>query len=323
MNPGYCKKANSVCSAVSFKDLVDKPYRYIPTLFKIQKALYDVKARSFNVVPLSSYKLYHIQLTMSGIHELMQRVRGNRAGDVGRNFIEDPDVPAEESLKRSNFSAHKRLHCEKLFKLERYEKPNKTFYCFTTDGYQASITFESKIKPTALPGRLADGQMPDADFLVGLDPGRRLLIAGVKRDIRPGANVDMKPNERTITTSTKEWHHRIHEHGRRDKLKKYTGKLEEKIAADRKRFNNTGPSHPNYKAYTRFELKWFVEKCKAYFTTKVAELKFEKYCAVRKAATDLAKEICPRFSTKNPTVPLKYVVFLGACIIHPDNPIKK
>jgi hypothetical protein len=89
--------------------------------------------------------------------------------------------------------------------------------------------------------------------LVGIDPGWRLAVGGVRLDkFYPPAPPAITP----IKISSKTFRHWTKEHVRREKLKKWSSELEDEIRERREALDNIGPSHEDFRKFTRFELEF-------------------------------------------------------------------
>lgn len=136
------------------------------------------------------------------------------------------------------------------------------FHSVSTDGIAVSVIMSKTKKVPALPRCFTEPNDPETDFRV--DPGYRLAFAGVRRDIRSGAETDLKKNEVNIKKTSKQWRNMTGANDRKQRLDAMTQPIESKIRREREQLNNIGPTSVDFVTWTRFELRWFMIKCKVY-----------------------------------------------------------
>lgn len=214
----------------SLMNLDQKPFKFIPLMFKMQEDLFIAGIKTFAVVPMNSHMVRYIDLTNTGLKELIQREKGLRLN------TKKPPLDPE-------FTANIRNHWRSLFKIEMFESEAKNvkFRSLSTDGFAVSVIMTRPKRLQQVAKTTMDPIEPQADFLIGLDPGYCLTIAGVSRDIGPEASQDMEKNEKIIKLSGKEWHELTGANKRKDRLEAMTGDLEAEIRAECERRDNIGP----------------------------------------------------------------------------------
>lgn len=147
------------------------------------------------------------------------------------------------------------------------------------------------------------------NVLIGIDPGARLPIAGVRIE---------EPKREHIKIKNTKFRSLTKEHDRRYRLKKMTNDILEKSKS------TISPNTKNYVIYTEHRLKWFKEKQNVFGQRKVARLKFKKFICVEEATYAVVRKIIygdrkPDKATRAATKPL---VCIGASKLAANSPIK-
>lgn len=282
--------------------LSKRPYQYIPLLYQMQEDFFRAGEPSFKVVPFRSHQMQHIDICNTGLEELFQREKGMTSGS--RKPRRDP-----------NFQATIRHQWSSLFKVELFEPQLSSmviFHGISTNGISLSVIMKrQKRTPTTPPKR----KTIDANFLLGIDPGYHLPVAGVQRDISGTTNPDSQQLQTPIKITSKEWHQATGVNTRKQRLEAMTANFEEDMSRERELLNNIGSTSPSFTIFTRFELKWFMRKCAIYQQDKITRIKLDKYSRTLSAAAKLANSLCP--------VGAKTILFWGAAVTSPNMQIKK
>jgi hypothetical protein len=196
-------------------------------------------------------------------------------------------------------------------------RPTERFNNITTNGIACGVVMSRpKQEATTTTQRLNHNEPinTECDFLVGIDPGVREVIGGVRRDIRGDAEPDLVKNEMRFLVHSRQWRDQTGANDRKLKLTAWTGELEKTIRSQRELLQNIGQFHPDFMTFTRFELSFFRTKCEAYFEDKVTRLGFDKIIRTEAAASQVANELCP--------AGFKTFVAFGDANVNPNLPIK-
>lgn len=270
---------------VSFKDLEEVPFKYIPLLYRLKADLVAAKAEAFNVVPCNKAKMKFVHYTNTGVAELVARY----CKDTGQVI---PPVNKLKPLAREIWI--------RFFHIEKFEneKAGKKFRGLLTNGIQANLLMDrpKKEKPfKSVRGstrnhrvKWARGKaLPAYDRIVANDPGKRLVIGAIAYNIETGEAEEIKLKSSTY----------LHKTGYKRMMrrhKRHSGKLEAFIAKKREALGNIGRAG-NYRDNTRFELSWMLARVLLYSQPKFRYMRFNFYRTKRRFIDRyVAKKICPR-----------------------------
>lgn len=186
---------------------------------------------TFKLIPLFHHSRMHIRYDSVALRDMLSRLNITRATDFDAN---------------RDWARH--------FNFKKLEKGKSEFnYSIQTDGVAISFQMHKLIKKgesepeqqqrekhvEAVRERLLAGKY---DSFIGLDPGFRLLVAGVRR-------TSDHQLDGLIKESSKQYRHDTKQFRRRHKLRKWSKDVEEKA------HSTLSPTNADFRAYTRHRLE--------------------------------------------------------------------
>jgi transposase len=174
---------------------------------------------------------------------------------------------------------------------------------FSTDGVTCCLHMSrtKRTEPTAVNSR----QISPADTYIGIDPGLRLFLGGVRVE---GGNPYAKANITNIKYKSSKYHHESGKASRSVKLKKWTKEQNE--------IEKTRPATQTWREYIVFALRHMNRLQSLFLPKKVTRLKFDAH--IRRDKT-IAKIIREEFIKDAPG---RVVVFFGDAKAAPNSPMK-
>ncbi|CAO1376712.1 unnamed protein product [Diamesa hyperborea] len=153
-------------------------------------------------------------------------------------------------------------------------KKNKKYSgSFSTDGVSVSVRYLREQKEPAPPTTLNLEALKDCkdQVWVGIDPGMRLFLGGV----RAVGDPYIKENVSTIKYKSAKYYHEFGSSSRKKKLESWTKRQAE--------IEKTRPAEQTWDEYIKFSLKHMTELQQLYLKRKVCRLRFDNY--IRRAET--------------------------------------
>lgn len=212
-------------------------------------------------------------------------------------------------ITQAPFIAIAPQYWNKFFRVEQFEKDKNgeayiRFRSFSTNGIAASLTLDKLVvenapcqRATMFPHHLdvfnaLRNPIPKFDAIVGLDPGVRLVVGG----LRLMSNVE---NQRELIKKKSRVLHYSNGHfARRKELQRWIKPVERDIFHQLQQLDEDdkiSPKSSDYIRYTHFHLSFFLRKIKIYTDHRITRHRFDFYIR-RERAIDLFldEEICPR-----------------------------
>lgn len=304
---------------IALEGLDKHPYKYVPLLYKLQQALTavgevgtgDKGRQSFVVVPVMKAKMRSIHLTGSALVEILTRYYGRIGVRIG----------AEQ---RKLMSANVRFMWEKFFKIEEFEKRNhdgsykKVFWHLTTNGVQASLIMKQQKDYQQHKLSMASTQQhnvllgenmklphhfPDFDYVMGIDPGVRLALGGIRYNVRTGARELIKIKSHKL-------HHDSGLNARNMREKAQSDELQKEISENREGLEylislerwerdghevsiHVGAEAFGYEEYTDFQLQFMERRINLYKRPVFRRLSFDSYIRRRETIDKTVSSLCP------------------------------
>lgn len=254
--------------------LQDEYYRYFRLLYYIQdfNTLYGLK--NFHLVPIYRHGRHHIRYDATSFKDLIRRVYGRHQWDAQRS-------------NEDNWRDY--------FNFNRLVRPNQTFpTSISTDGVAVSIYLTRPKPHVPQPKRKQRRIEQDEEMeeegqpitcFVGLDPGERDMFAGVVRFAdQPNRWYTIKCNANGFRGNSGHYERKRVRKKERNRIDSWYNRMASQVS----------PMSRDPEPYTRFHLKYFMNKQTVYSSKKCTYLRFRKYIGVHRAATRLAKSIAIR-----------------------------
>jgi hypothetical protein len=274
----------------SFQNLESRPLTLIPFLYWLQRIMSNAGVKSFVVVPRPSYQMRHIHITNTGLVGLFSAYctrtgqRGPTQKEIEANYrgywMKLFDIAQHEN-KRDDFRGICTNNVKVSILMERHVVVERARHTFGQEAPRGSLKshrvnlFNSRSKP-----------FPPCDRIIGLDPGRRLMVGGVSIDTHTGDEVDIKLSSKFVHQET----------GRSitmSKFRTWAGHLENVISISRAQAGNIGHTSHRVADNVRFELYWLSRRVNLYSDSKFRERKFTFYIKKRKFYDNYVSQLCP------------------------------
>jgi hypothetical protein len=278
---------------VSFRELKENPYKYIPFFYRLQRLFNEANVRSFHVVPRNKAQPRFVLYTNTALSEL-----------IARYCVETGQRAPLQKARRA--MGNKRRFWSLFFDIERFESDegNKKFSALMTNGVQANVIMKRTAEPAKEHQLLQIGranhkfdiwqgkhkELPPYDLLMANDPGKRLVIGGIIAEQATG-------KVKEVRISAKEYNHATGYCERKVKMEEWSGHLEGIIRKRREALQNIGPSSADFRTYVRFELGILKRKVCLYSEKKFRHLRFDMYIRRRKFIDNFVASLCPRDKT--------------------------
>lgn len=263
-------------SGCRFLHIKEYPLAHLRFFYNLQRYNEQNELKNFSLIPIYKHGLLHIRYDTFALY---QRLCGLKL------------------FKGSHeaFHANRREYWLQYFKLPKLGR--KQFdYSITTDGITISFStiklvpkgtqsIAKKLKRTSFnnnPMTTIRQKLQENyfDSYVGLDPGEKLILGGVRIDQGPSQEVSR------IKIKSKRFKYMASDYARNEQRKKTTSKI------DKESESTVSPNQLNFIEYTKHRLKWFMQRQAIYSKLEVVRLKFLKYINTAKVCHVLAKEIC-------------------------------
>lgn len=316
-------------------------FECIPLFIKIQREIAEyqsqchrnslkIEVRNFKVVPIHSHRRKHIRIDNTTFKFILQHLKIHPTKTnhkTGRKVTLD----AHEFNNALDSTAHYNPYWFQFLnwkKIRSIQRQNKKFnYQLVTDGVSVSIEFQRLNIEPAPPSfqelveqqsakyklfaqRLANQAY---DVIIGLDPGYKLFIAAVLKNIRTN-------EEKHIKISSKQFYAMTRQHCRDKKAKKAYSHFETAAKLDRENTNlyEEYPSSltANYMNYIEHRMKFFNDGIQVYTTRKYTRLHLDKYICTQKALDEIVQLLTSSSSGR-------ILLCIGGTEFNPNAPIKK
>lgn len=274
-----------------FSEIKYNYYKFVDIFYNLQKFNTHNGYKNFALVPLFKHGRMHVQYDNKALHELLRRLAF--------------DIPG-----RFNLLDVRELWRD-FFQYEQLETRNKKFrYSIQTDGISVSFSMqhtspeEKKSKKTKKSRkRKKDNDDPTSDdpisddsvvrykqrldngeytSFIGLDPGYRLMVGGVK-DREDGTRAEL------IKIKSSDFRHCAEYGKRKQKLNRWTRQCEAEAASELSPNN-----YEEVEEYTRHRLEHFNIKQRTYEQAKIARLKLDKYIKTDQAINHIVDTLVAR-----------------------------
>lgn len=236
--------------------------------------------KNFQLIPLNVAGLRHIQYDMQTFWYLLC---GLGLCPKKPNPKEKPTGPPKRGkpwMEKVNVAYNELVWADWL----KLKKKKEFAGTFSTNGIEVSVKYNVVRMPPS-----ATTQVPDYDQYAAIDPGMRLLNAGV---IVPPDNLRVKNN---VKISNSSYQHENGHHARKRKLALFTKSIENDIREDREQMEDEEmlmhKGSLRVEEFVNFQLKWMAQKNKAYCQPRVARLKFDKFIRTNETLSKFVGEL--------------------------------
>lgn len=176
-----------------FCDIEKEPLKYMYRFFKIQMYNEQHNLKNFILIPLYHPGRVHINYSNTVFLALLKRLNKLPKSFKTTVFKDDNEMNEEW-----------RAVCNQCLDLK--ERSNRKFKSFSTNGVDVSIRYtkQSACKTTTING---EKRLKPTTSYAGIDPGKKLFIAGVMIKQVDLHDVDNKENFYQLRLSSKEYQH--------------------------------------------------------------------------------------------------------------------
>lgn len=193
---------------IGLGNLEKNPYHYIPMLYRVQQAMTAANQKSFPVVPVFKAKMHHVQITNSALFELINSCVEQFPGQLA-------GIP--DKINKRQLNQNLRFYWESLFNVHLFENAQRQFHNISTDGIRVSVHMKKSIPKESLPSKsdykpedfrfdhkmrllnTSDSRpFPNFDFVIGVDPGYRLILGAVKFEVATGKREEIKGSSKSL-----------------------------------------------------------------------------------------------------------------------------
>lgn len=265
-----------------FAKLKNRPFEFIPFLYRMQKILFKMKVKSFKVVPENKVRLREVSFDTTGLREFTRRLK-SYFGLTTTQIMGMPNRQLWNLLLDVGKLESRRL--------DKNGKPKTEFNEFmTTNGNEASILMKKFEQSEKLPLATFEAEM--SDVVGAVDPGGINPFVAV---LVPSISLSTKPTKKegVIAISAKRWLKMTGQNARKKILEQKTKRVENKLKKLLHKHDNIGQASWRFRKYTQLQLVTFNKKMKCYFRRKIVDLKFQSYQGVQRAVTEVGKALCP------------------------------
>lgn len=268
-----------------------KWWTFLPFLHRLQSWLHIRSYKNFRIFPILRNRRHHVHYDGQAFQQLLNNFK--KVDCEYKYFNED-------------------IEWRRYFKIEDVETtPNsndttfghKFFTSISTNGVSVSVNMKRKVIPTNETERIANisrllksGKVNDVK---GLDPGERLVFAGVSRNVTTGQETSIRYNSNSFRYDAGEYR-------ATRKYRSLTNKAFKEIENERNSIPNKASSMADPIAFVSFQLKHFERLNELLFTKQIAKLEFQRFIARRRAVDALARAITGGNKSKN-----KPIIFVG------------
>lgn len=263
----------------NFHNVSSKWWTFIPFLYRLQQWLRERELKSFCIFPIMDHRRHHVQYDGMALQQLLRHKEL---------------CPADWY----DFRPQVRKYWDKYFHIDQVETKGHKFYgSICTNGVQVSIRMKRKKRPELdeesrlkrIKENYLNGQYSDE---IGLDPGARYPIGGVKRNIPT-------QQETSVLYSSASYRHDSGEYNRSNKYRYWTKDFFAKIDEERNNLPDKASTKGDPLVFVNFELKHLMEWQQLTTQKKFAKLTFERYIARRRTIDLLASRVLGRTKLKN------------------------
>lgn len=234
-----------------FSELRRDWFKLLPVFFRIQRYLFQTETRKgrnrkgsrktkykknrqhepgFVIIPQTSFQRRHILIDSNGLHAFLASLK------MVPMRTKTKKMTREDFTKKPSKVWPFIVDAEQLTALFKSSKCNKKFnHSILTDGVAMTLTCEksARIISEKNQRKMFEDKLTNEKykFVVGLDPGYRLTLGGVRREMANAA-------ERNIRLKCGKFYRYSKEFSRNKLKKQLDAELQQKLVEDRKRYES-------------------------------------------------------------------------------------